>query len=257
MPRSFCLFPIVAAFSLLISLTVPLPVAATDLGEVIVAGGSLKTDKAAQRRLLNIVSGIRKKKGIILEIEGEVRDPDRSKSVEKSYALAKEASMLIESKITSRHFDIYLSSAPSSAAVDHPVPPRIRLFLHDDRFRKIPLGIMTTPADPPTPLVNTRQPAVNAPKASTVPLESSKGDRSLQIPERPPLSPAALKELDDRITKEQAVRAQSLIERAKAKAAERERKRALEEKREAELRQRTKQEGEDQPEFPGTSRPAR
>lgn len=239
-------------FVWLIVLSPPFPSdlhAATEIGVVELEGESFTEDPAASRRLFSLIEKAGTGKGgEILEIEGGVFDPDNERAIEKSFRLATETYDLLDRKKLPLRYDIYLSATRVGKG-EVKQKARVRLTIHADRFEKVGVGRMipSSPVGSSTPPVAPRpQPEPPPPPPVSVVVDPS-GSGSVQTPvtgRQKQLSAEEIRELDERVTRDQSRRAQELIERAKAKAAERQRRRALEEKRQAERLEAERREAE-------------
>jgi len=246
-------------FGLLLILLLPVPDvrAARELGVVTVENDSLSQDKNAVRRIFALLDTAQKNhNGKILEIEGGVYDPDPATRVERSFRLAREVYMLIEGSRKRYGFDIYISAARLEQPGGKGGGGRVRLVIHDERFDKVGVGRVETlpPSSRPSPGAPATPPPPPSSRVSVGVDQHSPPPQYIPPGYAPQLSPEEIREIDERMTRDQSRRAQELIERAKSKAAERQRRRALEEKREAEQLQQKRREAERSPSEDGTVR---
>jgi hypothetical protein len=216
------------------------------IGEVVIGNGSIKADQKARKELELIAKRLAKlpKQRMVeiegsypiknlIEIEGVYPDDKIEEYFNKSFFLAMEAEGYIRDTLGVNQ-DYYLSARSRNEL--KATKPLIRIVLHTGTFEKQPVGsaeASTLPAKS-VPLSAPVGQSVSVPQPQVTPIipfggvGQNLGDYQ-QIEPVPDSGP-----IDERLVAEQAIRAQSLIEQTKAKAAERDRKRMIEEKAAAE-----------------------
>lgn len=220
---------IILFFLIFLCLYSPHQLLAADLiGQVEVPGGNLKKNAQAKKELGKIAAKIKKAdKADFIEIEGSASGSAATGYFNNSLLLAMEGELIVRDYLK-QDADIYLTARKfeSAAAI-----PTLRVILHSAKSEKFPLGISET-----SPSLPNQSESLDQTKAAvpiTPAIDPDAEGHGIQF-SGTVLSPEEARELDERLTKEQAVRATDLIERAKTKALEKAKLRALEEKLRAE-----------------------
>ena len=231
---------------LLLAISLATRVSASDdevtsvIAEVVIATGSINTDQKARKELEALAKQLAKlPKKKMIEIEGAyplkksgVDAANQAESNEeyfnKSFILAMEAEGYIRETLRVNQ-DFYLSARNRSDVKS--ANPLIRIVLHSGTFAPKPISAVTQPTSsteqqhPSTPTADRVAPVT--PQVTPIPFGSE--NKNIGYQQQIPVVDSSA--IDERMVAEQAKRAQDLIEKTKAQAAERERLRKLAEEK--------------------------
>lgn len=231
---------------LLLAISLATRVSASDdevtsvIAEVVIATGSINTDQKARKELEALAKQLAKlPKKKMIEIEGAY--PLKKSAVDvtsqaeineeyfnKSFILAMEAEGYIRETLRVNQ-DFYLSARNRSDVKS--ANPLIRIVLHTGTFTPKPISSVTQPASPTekqqltVPIAD--RASSGAPQVTPIPFGTE--NQNLGYQQQVPVVESSA--IDERMVAEQAKRAQDLIEKTKAQAAERERLRKLAEEK--------------------------